>query len=252
MIRIENLSKSYDGFQAVKGLSLHVSRGELFAFLGPNGAGKTTTIKMIAGILKPTEGKVFIDSHDISVEPEKAKSALGYIPDAPFLYQKLTGREFLKFVAGLYNMDGEDCDHRIEELLDLFELTDWGGELIESYSHGMKQKLVMSSAIVHKPKVIVVDEPMVGLDPKSARLVKEAFKKMCAAGITIFMSTHTMEVAQEMADRICIINEGGIIALGTMEELRQKAVSGNDRLETIFLKLTGGEEMKEIIRVLQI
>jgi ABC-2 type transport system ATP-binding protein len=251
MIQLESLSKDYDNFEAVKDLTLHVKKGELFGFLGPNGAGKTTTIKMIAGVLKPTKGRIIIDGHDVNREPEKAKSVLGFIPDSPFLYNKLTGREFLSFVAGLYNMDGPDCQRMIEELLDLFELTDWGDELIESYSHGMKQKLVMSSAFIHKPKVIVVDEPMVGLDPKSARLVKEVFKRMCASGLTIFMSTHTMEVAQEMCDRIGIINEGGLIVLGTMEELKQQAESGDDRLETIFLKLTGGEEMKEIIRVLR-
>lgn len=251
MIRLEELSKDYDKFQAVKELSLHVAGGELFGFLGPNGAGKTTTIKMIAGVLKPTGGRVLIDGHDMGRAPEKAKSVLGFIPDAPFLYQKLTGREFLKFVSGLYDMDGADSGRRTEELLDLFELTDWGNELIESYSHGMKQKLVMSSALIHKPKVIVVDEPFVGLDPKSARLVREVFKRMCAAGLTIFMSTHTMEIAQEMCDRIGIINEGRLIALGSMEELKRQAASGDDRLETIFLKLTGGEEMKEIIRVLQ-
>jgi len=251
MIRLEGLSKDYDRFQAVKDLTLNVDRGELFGFLGPNGAGKTTTIKMIAGVLKPTEGRIIIDGHDISNEPEKAKSVLGFIPDSPFLYHKLTGREFLRFVSGLYGADGEDCSRRIEELLELFELTSWGDELIETYSHGMKQKLVMSSAFIHKPGVIVVDEPMVGLDPKSAHLVKNVFRELCAAGLTIFMSTHTMEVAQEMCDRIAIINEGRRIALGTMEELKMQASTGDDRLETIFLKLTGGEEMKEIIRILQ-
>src|SRR3990170_4975696 len=172
MIRLENVTKKYGSFAAVSDLDLEVRPGELFGFLGPNGAGKTTTIKMITGLLKPTAGKVFIDGHDLEKEPLAAKKVIGYIPDRSFLYDKLTGKEFLHFVGGLYGMADGNCDVRARELLELFELDLWQNELIESYSHGMKQKLIMAAALLHRPRLIVVDEPMVGLDPKSARMAK--------------------------------------------------------------------------------
>ncbi len=186
MIRLEELGKSYGSHEAVKNLSLHVPAGELFGFLGPNGAGKTTTIKMIAGLLQPTSGRVYLGGHDLEREPVEAKAALGFIPDRPFLYEKLSANEFLRFIAGIYGFDGNGLEGRIDELLDLVELSHVRAELIESFSHGMKQRLVMAAAFVHQPKVLVVDEPMVGLDPKGARLIKRVFRDYCDKGHTVF------------------------------------------------------------------
>jgi ABC-2 type transport system ATP-binding protein len=245
MIRLEGLTKTYGAHTAVRNLSLHVRPGELFGFLGPNGAGKTTTIKMIAGLLRPTSGKIFLAGHDLDLEPSAAKAALGFIPDRPFLYEKLSASELLRFVAGLYGFDGAALNGRIDELLDLVELTPVKSELVESFSHGMKQRLAMAAAFVHEPKVLVVDEPMVGLDPKGARLIKRVFRDYCRKGFTIFVSTHTLEVAQELCDRIGIILDGELIALGTVDELETKAETGRRDLEQIFLKLTGGGGFRE-------
>ncbi len=206
----------------------------------------------MAGLLKPTSGRVIIDGYDIITNPMEAKKVVGFIPDRPFLYEKLTGKEFLRFMAGLYSIDTNSYESKISELLELFELTPWGNELIEGYSHGMQQRLVMSAALIHNPKVIIVDEPMVGLDPKGARLVKEIFRMLSSQGTTIFMSTHTLEIAEEVCNRIAIIQEGKVIAMGTMDELRNKADYAKDQgLESVFLALTGGEEMREIIDVLK-
>ena len=248
MIQLQALSKHYGQQVAVDRLSLDVKPGELFGFLGPNGAGKTTTIKMMAGLLRPTSGRIVLAGHDLEREPEKAKAALGFIPDRPFLYEKLSADEFLQFVAGIYGMNGGDVTRRIQELLDLVELREFRGNLIESFSHGMKQRLVMAASFIHEPKVLVVDEPMVGLDPKGARLIKRMFRERCRKGETIFMSTHTLEVAQEMCDRIGIILKGQLIALGSMDELQQQAESKIPALEHIFLKLTGGDGFREIER----
>ena len=245
MIRLSALSKKYGTQDAVKDLSLHVPAGELFGFLGQNGAGKTTTIKMIAGLLRPTSGRIEIAGHDLLTHPVEAKGALGFIPDRPFLYEKLSALEFMRFVAGIYGFDPGALNGRIDEMLDLVELQRVRTQLIESFSHGMKQRLVMASAFLHQPKVMVVDEPMVGLDPKGARLIKRVFREYCDSGHSVFVSTHTLEVAQELCDRIGIIDGGELIALGTMEELKVKAeIEGHD-LEEIFLKLTGGEGFKE-------
>ncbi|MBI4619190.1 MAG: ABC transporter ATP-binding protein [Desulfobacterales bacterium] len=239
MIQLIDLTKKYSKVKAIDGINLEIKPGEIFGFLGPNGAGKTTTIKIMAGLLKPTSGRVIIDGNDIAKNPLEAKKVVGFIPDRPFLYGKLTGKEFLRFMAGLYSIDTNSHESKISELLGLFELTEWGDELIEGYSHGMQQRLVMSSALIHNPKVIIVDEPMVGLDPKGARLVKEIFKAISSKGTTIFMSTHTLEIAEEMCDRIAIIQEGKVIALGTMDELRKKVDSAKDQgLESVFLALT--------------
>lgn len=251
MIRLTGLSKTYGKFVAVDELSLHVPRGELFGFLGPNGAGKTTTMRMIAGILQPTGGRIEIGGDDIARHPLKAKARLGFIPDRPYVYDKLTGAEFLRFVAALYGQSGESIERRMDELLDLFELSDWKDELVESYSHGMRQKLIISSALLHRPEVIVVDEPMVGLDPKGARFLKELFRAFVNRGGTVLMSTHTLETAEVMCDRIGIIQRGRIVACGTMAELRQQTASGEMSLEDMFLKLTGGileREMDGILR----
>jgi ABC-2 type transport system ATP-binding protein len=240
MIKLNNLTKVYRGFRAVDNLNLEIKKGVVFGFLGPNGAGKTTTIKMMAGVLKPTEGQVLIDGIDIAHDPSEAKRRIGFVPDQPFVYEKLTGREFLQFVGGLYGLNhSHSLNGNMTRLLELFELSHWSDELIGSFSHGMKQRLIMCAALLHEPKVIVVDEPMVGLDPKAARLVKDIFRNQAQKGRTIFMSTHSLEVAQEVCQEIAIILAGKIIATGTAEDLkRQAGVDGN--LENIFLKLTEG------------
>jgi ABC-2 type transport system ATP-binding protein len=246
MILVEDLVKRYGAFTAVDGVSLEVAKGEIHGFLGPNGAGKTTTIRIIAGLLKPTRGRIVIDGHDLAREPEAAKNALGFIPDRPFLYEKLTAGEFLRFHGGLYGLEGQAVEGRLREMLDLFELSPWEGELIESFSHGMKQRLVLGAAFLHRPRAILVDEPMVGLDPRGARLIKEVFRVMSRKGVAILMSTHTLEVAQEMCDRISIIQGGRIIARGTVDELRLLAGGEAEHLTPVFLKLTGGGGLQEI------
>ena len=240
MIKLTNLTKVYGNLTAVKSIDLEVKAGEIFGFLGPNGAGKTTTIKMMAGLLQPTGGSVAIGGFDVQKEPLQAKAITGFIPDRPYLYEKLTAGEFMRFVAELYTMP--TADGRIDELLSLFGLTDWAGELVENFSHGMKQRLVMASSLLHRPKVLVVDEPMVGLDPRGARLVKDLFKDLASQGVTIFMSTHTLEIVEAMCTRVAIINKGEIIAGGSVEELGRLARMENSHLEPIFLKLTGGDE----------
>jgi ABC-2 type transport system ATP-binding protein len=240
MIKLTNLTKNYGTFTAVKNINLEVKAGEIFGFLGPNGAGKTTTIKMMAGLLQPTGGSVEIGGFDVQKDPLRAKSITGFIPDRPYLYEKLTAEEFMLFVAELYTMTGPAA--RIRDLLEVFGLTDWAGELVENFSHGMKQRLVMASSLLHEPKVLVVDEPMVGLDPRGARLVKDLFKDLAAKGVTIFMSTHTLEIVEAMCTRVAIINKGEIIAGGSVEELGRLARMENSHLEPIFLKLTGGDE----------
>jgi len=247
MISLRGAKKSYGKFAAVKGIDLDVYRGEIFGFLGPNGAGKTTTIRMVAGVLQPTEGSVVVGGDDLEESPEKAKSRIGYIPDRPYLYEKLSGGEFLRFVAGLWGKDGDGVDARADRLLELFQLSQWKDELIESYSHGMRQKILISSALIHQPELIVVDEPLVGLDPRSARLLKDLFKTFVKNGGTVFLTTHTLEVAEALCDRIAIINKGEIMALGTMEELRAQSDAGGAHLEEIFLKLTGGEAMADVV-----
>ncbi len=246
MIAIHNLVKQYGKFTAVDGVSLDVQPGEIHGFLGPNGAGKTTTLRMIAGLLKPTSGQVIVNSHDVAREPEDAKASLGFIPDRPFIYDKLTAGEFLRFHAGLYGIDGTGVMDRVHEMLDLFELRRWENELVESFSHGMKQRLVMCAAFLHRPKAVAVDEPMVGLDPRGARLIKDVFRRMADRGCAILMSTHTLEVAQELSQRISIIFKGKIIASGTVDEVRRLAGDGDDHLTSVFLKLTGGSGLQEI------
>ena len=240
MIRLIHLTKQYGKFTAVDDIDLVVPSGELFGFLGPNGAGKTTTFRMIAGILRPTSGTVEIGGIDVNRNPLDAKARLGFIPDRPFVYDKLTGGEFLRFAAALYGQQGPGVERRIDELLELFELSRWKDELTEAYSHGMRQKLIISGALVHRPEVIVVDEPMVGLDPRSARLLKDLFRQFVDRGGTVLMSTHTLEVAETMCDRIAIIHGGKIVAHGTMAEVQEQTASEDMGLEDLFLKLTGG------------
>jgi ABC-2 type transport system ATP-binding protein len=246
MIAVQDLVKKYGAFTAVDGVSLEVEAGEIHGFLGPNGAGKTTTIRMIAGLLRPTSGRVLVNGHDLATAPEAAKASLGFIPDRPFIYEKLTAGEFLRFHGGLYGMDGHGVDDRVREMLEMFELSRWEHELVESFSHGMKQRLVMSAAFLHRPRAVLVDEPMVGLDPRGARLIKAVFRRMSERGVAILMSTHTLEVAEEMCDRISIILKGRIIARGTVDELRALAGSDDAQLTPVFLKLTGGSALQEI------
>ncbi len=246
MIAVHDLVKRYGTFTAVNDVTLEVPAGEIHGFLGPNGAGKTTTIRMIAGLLKPTSGRILVNGHDLAVHPERAKASLGFIPDRPFLYEKLTAGEFLRFHGGLYGLEGPAVGDRVREMLALFELARWENELVESFSHGMKQRLVMCAAFLHRPDAVLVDEPMVGLDPRGARLIKDVFRTMSDRGVAILMSTHTLEVAQEMCDRISIILQGRIIARGTVSEVRAMSGDPTDQLTNVFLKLTGGSALQEI------
>ena len=249
MIAIHDLVKQYGAFTAVDHVNIAVAPGEIHGFLGPNGAGKTTTLRMIAGLLKPTAGRVFVNGHDLAAEAEAAKASFGFIPDRPFLYEKLTAGEFLHFHGGLYGLNGGSATARVHEMLDLFELRKWENELIESFSHGMKQRLVMSAAFLHRPRAVAVDEPMVGLDPRGARLIKDVFRRMAANGVALLMSTHTLEVAQEVCHRVSIINKGHIVASGTVDEVRALAGGDDDHLTSVFLKLTGGSALQEIDEV---
>ncbi len=251
MLIIENLTKTFGSFKAVDDISLHVRTGEIFGFLGPNGAGKTTTIKMIAGLLQQDTGQIRINNHDLADDPQLCKQETGYIPDRPYLYEKLTGDEFLQFIASLYRLDSATLETNTEMFLDLFDLTEWRHHLIESYSHGMRQKLIITAAFMLQPPLIVVDEPMVGLDPKSARIVKELFKSRAGAGTSIFLSTHSLEIAEELCDRIAIILNGRIRIIGDMDTLRHEARKEESGLEDIFLELTGAYELQKIIAALR-
>ena len=238
MIKTVNLKKEFGKNVAVASLNLEIPRGEFFSLVGPNAAGKTTTIKMLVGLLKPTSGEVFIGGRSISENYISAKRLISYIPDAPFLYDKLTAKEFLRFIGDIYGIDREKQELVSEELLEKFGLRDKKGTLIENYSHGMKQRLVFCAAFLHDPQVIIVDEPMVGLDPGAIKLVKDSLKEKSGKGVTIFMSTHTLAICEEISDRIGILNEGELIALGTVDEIRETAGIASTRLEELFLKLT--------------
>jgi ABC-2 type transport system ATP-binding protein len=238
MIELKALTKKFGNFVAVDNLDLTVKRGEIFGFIGPNGAGKTTTIKMIGGILAPSAGTVIIAGIDMQKHPEAAKSNIGFIPDRPYLYEKLTGMEFLKFTADLYGVPEEIFDKKASENLEMFSLSDWSNELIESYSHGMKQRLIMSAALLHDPQVIIVDEPMVGLDPMAIMMVKNLFQRLARQGVTVFMSTHTLAVAEDTCGRIGIIHRGRLIASGTTADLRREANVTDADLEQVFMNLT--------------
>jgi ABC-2 type transport system ATP-binding protein len=241
MIELTDLTKRYGRLRAVDRLNLTVGRGEIFGFIGPNGAGKTTTLRMMAGVLEPTGGKVRIDGIDMAQEPEAAKRVIGFIPDRPFLYEKLTGLEFMRFIADLYGCGDGLFRQKAERLLSRFSLIDWADHLIEAYSHGMKQRLVIASVLLHDPKLIIVDEPMVGLDPAGIRLVKDLLRELAGRGTTVFMSTHTLQIAEDLCDRIGIIHRGRLVALGTTGDLRGTALLQEGDLEEVFLRLTGME-----------
>ena len=251
LIQVRNLGKRYGDKVAVKDVSFDVQSGEVFGFLGPNGAGKTTTIKMIVGLLQPTSGAVRVAGHDVQAEPMAAKASSGYVPDTPNLYAKLSAHELLRFVADLYNLERGHAARRIDELLRMFDLAAAADDTIDSYSHGMQQKTSLAAALVHDPRVLVLDEPTVGLDPKSARLIKDILRQMADRGAAVMLSTHILEIAERMCDRVGIIDRGELIAVGTMDELRALDSSGKASLEDIFLSLTGGAEVAELAQVLQ-
>lgn len=238
MIKLENVTKYYGDFLAVNNLSFEVQPGEIFGFLGVNGAGKTTTLRMLTGILQATSGTVMLDKYDISKDPIAAKQITGYIPDRPYLYNKLSAREFLYFCAELYNVENKLIDGRIDELLSEYSLHEWQNELVESFSHGMKQRLATCAALIHKPKILIIDEPMVGLDPHGAKMLKDAMRRYAKNGTTILLSTHSLNVAEELADRLGIIQKGQLIATGTIAEIKKSCGIDTDKLESLFLELT--------------
>jgi ABC-2 type transport system ATP-binding protein len=237
MIELENVRKLYGTVVALDHLNLRIEPGELFAFLGPNGAGKTTTIKLIVGLLFPSEGRVRVGGFDMQTEGDRARQLLSYVPDQPYLYEKLTGREFLRFIADMYGMDRQHALRRIEEVIDLFNLQDFVDDLTERYSHGMKQRTVFAAALLHEPRVLIVDEPTVGLDPRSVRLLKDLLRSEAQRGTTVFLSTHSLDIAQELAGRIGIVDHGRLICYGDLDHLRRQAVLDGS-LEDVFLKLT--------------
>ncbi len=239
MIRIENVEKRYGTFQALHPLNLHVRPGEVFGFLGPNGAGKTTTIRMLSGVLVPSKGTIHIDGIDIIANPVESRRRIGYIPDRPYLYDKLTAREFLAFVGGIYGLDRKTIEHRGDRLLDENGLLERADELVEAFSHGMKQRLVLSAALLHEPRVLIVDEPMVGLDPHGAKRIKERFREVADSGRSVFLSTHSLDTAQEVCDRIGILFKGRLVAFATVEELLSGR--GSADLEEVFMTLTKEE-----------
>ena len=237
MIDLRDITKQYGSTTAVNRLSLHVAAGEIYGFIGPNGAGKTTTIRIMGGIIEPTSGSIIIGGIDMKRQPVEAKSIIGYVPDRPFLYEKLTGMEFMKFIGDLYRVDSASFPKRASSLLEQFALHDWQNEIIEAYSHGMKQRLIIASALLHDPKVMVIDEPMVGLDPSAVRMVRDILKDQAARGVTIFVSTHTLSIAQDLCDRIGVIHKGTLLAQGTLAELNHAARTGEADLEDVFLTL---------------
>jgi ABC-2 type transport system ATP-binding protein len=243
MIEFRNVSRSYGRKVAVVELDLVVRSGEIFAFLGPNGAGKTTSIKLLVGLLRPSSGTVRVCGFDVVSESREANSRVGFIPDEPYLYDKLTGREFLQFIAGMYSLDGRAGGEKISREIARFELADFVDDLCESYSHGMKQRVALAAALLHDPEVLVLDEPTVGLDPRTIRLVKDLLHARAAAGTTIFMSTHSLSLAEELADRIGIVDRGRLLCVGTLDELRSASSLGQSSLEQLFLRLTSGENV---------
>ena len=241
MIDIINLTKDYGTTIAVNDLSLNVASGEIYGFIGPNGAGKTTTIRLMGGIIAPTSGSVIIDGYDMAKNPVGAKQIIGFVPDRPFLYEKLTGREFLKFSSDLYSVNSTIFEQKSESLLKQFVLWDWADEIIEAYSHGMKQRLIIAAALLHDPKVLIIDEPMVGLDPTGVRMVKDILRQLAADNVTIFISTHTLSIAEDLCHRIGVIHKGMLLAQGTISQLNDAAKTGEAKLEEVFLNLVSQE-----------
>jgi ABC-2 type transport system ATP-binding protein len=241
MIELDQVSKAYGTKLAVDRLSLRVDRGELFAFLGPNGAGKTTTIKMMCGLLFPTAGVVRIGGLDLLSHGEEARRLISYVPDQPFVYERLTGREFFEFISGMYGMEPAHAQRRTQEMIDVFRLHDFVDDLTQNYSHGMRQRTVFAAALLHEPRVLIVDEPTVGLDPPSVRLLKDLLRKEAERGVTVFLSTHSLDVAQELAARIGIVHHGRLVGCGTLADLRKQAALDGS-LEEVFLALVEEEK----------
>jgi ABC-2 type transport system ATP-binding protein len=249
MIRTEALTKTFGDVTALDGLTLDIAPGEVFGFLGPNGAGKTTTVKLLSGLLRPTAGRAWIDGVDVQADPRRARKLMGLVPDQPYVYPLLSGKEFMRFVGDLYEVELAEQKRRIPDLLAMFELSDVGDDLVESYSHGMRQKLVLASVLLHRPRAVFLDEPMVGLDPKSARLVKDVIGELARQGVAFFMCTHVLEVAERLCDRIAIVQKGRMTHQGTVAQLRAHA-SVEGSLEDAFLTLTGGTEYREMLKFL--
>jgi ABC-2 type transport system ATP-binding protein len=245
-IAVQGLGKQFGRHWAVSDLGFTVEAGEIFGFLGPNGAGKTTTIRMLTGLLRPTTGTALVAGYDVVRQPIEVKRRIGYVPDGPFLYPKLTGREFLDFIADLYRVDRGAAPRRAQELLSLFDLEGAANDLIEGYSHGMRQKLALAATLLHEPRVLFLDEPISGLDPRAARVVKDLLLGLVAQGRTVFFSTHILEIAEHLCDRVGIIDRGRLVAIGSLEELRRQARTGAASLEEIFLQVTGGAESREL------
>jgi len=237
MIKLHELTKDYGTTIAVNKLSLNVDAGEIYGFIGPNGAGKTTTIRLMGGILAPTSGSIIIGGLDMAKKPVEGKKMIGFVPDRPFLYEKLTGMEFLRFSADLYDVKRDTFSQKAQKLLQQFALWDWADELIEAYSHGMKQRLIIASALLHDPRILIIDEPMVGLDPAAVYMVKDILKELAANQTTIFISTHTLSIAEDLCNRIGLIHKGTLLAQGTLDELKHIANLGEARLEEVFLSI---------------
>jgi ABC-2 type transport system ATP-binding protein len=244
MIQFDNVTRRYGTKVAVSALNLEIPAGQLFAFLGPNGAGKTTTIKMIVGLLRPSSGTIRLCGHDVTTNNSASNRLLGYVPDVPYLYDKLSGGEFLQFIAEMYGLEASATAYRIAQQIELFQLHDFVEDLTESYSHGMKQRLAFAAAMLHNPKVLVIDEPMVGLDPRSVRMVKDLLRGNAAAGQTIFMSTHLLSIAEEIADRVGIVDQGQLKFLGTIDELRKTLATHETSLEHLYLSFTSAEQQQ--------
>ena len=238
MIELRNVTKKFGSFTAVDNISLSIPEGEFFGFLGPNGAGKTTTIKMMTGLFAPTSGQITINNFDVVQQPLDAKRCISYIPDQPFLYDKLTGREFLYFIGGLYKMEKKAIARSIEELIDHLEIGDWVDKRTEDYSQGMKQRVTIAAAFVHEPKVLIIDEPMIGLDPRSAKIVRETLRRKVNGGVSIFMSTHSLPIAEELCDRIGFIKDARLVFIGSQTELQTYKQKYDGKFESVFLELT--------------
>ena len=251
IIQASGLTKRFGKLTAVRELTLEVGAGQVFGFLGPNGAGKTTTIRMLTGLVRPTSGSALVAGYDVTLEPREVKRRVGYLAETPYLYPKLSGREFLSFMAGLYEVPAAVARQRASRLLSLFELADRADELVETYSHGMRQKLALAGAMLHEPPVLFLDEPTSGLDPRSARLVKDLLVALVERGHTVFLSTHVLEIAEQLCHRVGIIDRGQVVATGTLDELRQQAQRNAYSLEDIFLQLTGGTEERELAAFLR-
>jgi ABC-2 type transport system ATP-binding protein len=251
IIQAVGLTKSYGKFVAVRDVTFEVGAGQVFGFLGPNGAGKSTTIRMLTGLVRPSSGAAHVAGYDVVGETREVKRRVGYLAEAPYLYPKLTGREFLAFMAGLYQVDAAVARQRAARLLNLFELDDKANDLVESYSHGMRQKLALAGALLHEPPVLFLDEPTSGLDPRSARLVKDLLVGLVGRGHTVFLSTHVLEIAEQLCTRVGIIDHGQVIAIGTLDELRQQARREAYSLEDVFLQLTGGNEERAVAAYLR-